>query len=62
MTHMNFRRARKNQAGPPEGEKQTVLSELAVYLPDYQPEEPFDDAGPGSLVVRTRGSQGLANG
>ena len=25
--------------------KQTVLSELAVYLPDYQPEEPFDDAG-----------------
>ena len=23
----------------------TVLSELAAYLPDYQPEEPFDDAG-----------------
>ena len=22
-----------------------MLSELAVYLPDYQPEEPFDDAG-----------------
>ena len=35
----------KKQAGPPEGGKKTVLSELAVYLPDYQPEEPFDDAG-----------------
>ena len=33
------------QAGPPQGGKKTVLSELAVYLPDYQPEEPFDDAG-----------------
>ena len=22
-----------------------MLSELAVYLPDYQPEEPFDDVG-----------------
>ena len=35
----------RKQAGPPEGGKRTVLSELAVYLPDYQPEEPFDDAG-----------------
>ena len=35
----------RKQAGPPEGERKTVLSELAVYLPDYQPEEPFDDAG-----------------
>ena len=35
----------RKQAGPPEGGKKTVLSELAVYLPDYQPEEPFDDAG-----------------
>ena len=35
----------RKQAGPPEGGKKTILSELAVYLPDYQPEEPFDDAG-----------------
>ena len=35
----------RKQAGPPEGGRKTVLSELAVYLPDYQPEEPFDDAG-----------------
>ena len=35
----------RKQAGPPEGAGKTVLSELAVYLPDYQPEEPFDDAG-----------------
>ena len=31
------------QVGPPEGGKKTVLSELAVYLPDYQPEELFDE-------------------
>ena len=35
----------RKQAGPPESGRKTVLSELAVYLPDYQPEEPFDDAG-----------------
>ena len=35
----------RKQAGPPEGGRKTMLSELAVYLPDYQPEEPFDDAG-----------------
>ena len=35
----------RKQAGPPEGGKKTVLSELAAYLPDYQSEEPFDDAG-----------------
>ena len=35
----------RKQAGPPEGGRRTVLSELAVYLPDYQPEEPFDDVG-----------------
>ena len=32
-------------AGPPEGGKKTVLSELAAYLPDYQPEDSFEDAG-----------------
>ncbi len=31
-------------AGPPEGGKSTVLSELAVYLPDLQPDEPLDDS------------------
>ena len=35
----------RKQAGPPEGGNKTVLSELAVYLPDYQPEEPFDESG-----------------
>lgn len=38
----------RKQAGPPEGGKRTVLSELAVYLPDYQPEEPFDDTSSDS--------------
>lgn len=32
----------KRQAGPPEGGPKAILSELAAYLPDYQPEEPFD--------------------
>ena len=35
-------------AGPPEGIASTVLSELAVYLPDPYPEEPFEDVGHGS--------------
>ena len=36
----------KKQAGPPQGaEHRTVLAELATYLPDYSPEEPFEDAG-----------------
>ena len=38
----------RKHAGPPEGGKKTVLSELATYLPDFQPEEPFEDAGSGS--------------
>lgn len=33
----------RKHAGPPEGGKKTVLSELAAYLPDFQPEEPFED-------------------
>ena len=33
----------RKQAGPPEGGKSTVLSELATYLPDMQPDEPFED-------------------
>lgn len=34
----------KKHAGPPEGGKRTVISELSQYLPDYQPEESFDDS------------------
>ena len=34
-----------SQAGPPKGGRSTVLSELATYLPDMQPDEPFEDAG-----------------
>ena len=33
----------RKQAGPPEGGRSTVLSELATYLPDLQPDEPFED-------------------
>ncbi len=35
----------RKQAGPPDGGNRKVLSELAVYLPDYQPEEPFEESG-----------------
>ena len=34
----------RKQAGPVPGGKHTVLSELAAYLPDMQPDEPFEDA------------------
>ena len=33
----------RKQAGPPKGGKTTLVSELAVYLPELQPDEPFDD-------------------
>ena len=33
----------RKKAGPPPGGKRTVLAELATYLPDLQPEEPFED-------------------
>ncbi len=35
----------RKQAGPPEGGRSTVLSELATYLPDMQPDEPFEEVG-----------------
>ena len=38
----------RKQAGPPEGGKKTVLSELAAYLPSIQPEEPFEDGDSSS--------------
>lgn len=34
----------RKQAGPAEGGRTTPLSELAIYLPDLYPDEPFDDA------------------
>ena len=40
----------REEAGPPETEGQTVLSELAAYLPDYEPEEAFDHDGRGQKV------------
>ena len=42
-------------AGPPEGGKKTVLSELATLLPDFQPEEPFEEIGPDGSGTREPG-------
>jgi len=39
-----MRDAVRKHAGPPEGGKKTVLSELATYLPDYQPFDQFEEA------------------
>ena len=33
----------RKRAGPPEGGQTAMLSELAAYLPDYDPNEPLDD-------------------
>ena len=33
----------RKQAGPPPGGKSTILTELATLLPDFQPDEPFED-------------------
>ena len=35
----------RKQAGPSQSGNKTLLSELAIYLPDYHPEESFDDGG-----------------
>lgn len=35
----------KKRAGPQETGSQVVLGELATYLPDYSPDEAFEDAG-----------------
>lgn len=35
----------RSVAGPPVGSGRTVLTELATYLPDLHPEEPFDGDG-----------------
>ncbi len=46
----------KKMAGPPEGGRCTVLSELAHLLPDYQYEEPFDeDGGRGGKGTEEKG-------
>ena len=39
-----IRTSLKKHAGPPEGGKKTVLSELSTYLPDYQPSDHFEDS------------------
>lgn len=40
----------REEAGPPKTRGQTVLSGLAAYLPDYEPEEPFDHDDRGQKV------------
>ena len=42
----------RKQAGPSEGGKKTVLSELAAYLPDFQPAEPFEEVAPSGDGIR----------
>ena len=39
-----IRDAVRKHAGPPESGKRTVLSELATYLPDYQPSDQFEES------------------
>ena len=45
----------RESAGPPEGATSTVLAELAVYLPDPHPDEPFDDVNQYSDGTREPG-------
>lgn len=46
----------RKQAGPKETGQTTMLSELAVYLPDQYPDEPFDDAAnDGDAGTKERG-------
>ena len=37
----------RKHAGPPLGGRSTVLKELAAFLPDFQPDEPFDAGSDG---------------
>ena len=37
----------RKHAGPPPGGRSTVLKELATFLPDFQPDEPFDSGSEG---------------
>ena len=46
----------RKRAGPQEGGKQTVLGELAAYLPDYSPDEAIeDDGGRGASTSKEPG-------
>lgn len=45
----------RKYAGPPEGGKKTVLSELAAYLPDFRTDEPFEDVSPDGEKIREPG-------
>ena len=48
----------KEEAGPRENGKATVLSELAALLPDLHPEESFEDEGQGNGESRNSGFDG----
>lgn len=48
----------KEEAGPRENGKATVLSELAALLPDLHPEESFEDEGQGNSESRKSGFDG----
>ena len=50
-----IRDAVRKHAGPPEGGKRTVLSELATYLPDYQPSDQFEDTEENVEGVKEQG-------
>lgn len=43
------------QAGPPKGGRETVLTELAAYLPDMEPDEPLDRREEGDEASDERG-------
>ena len=45
----------RKQAGPKEASQTTVLSELAAYLPDLHPDEPFDGADDSDEGTKERG-------
>lgn len=45
----------RKQAGPQDVGQTTVLSELATYLPDLHPDEPFDGAGGSNEETNERG-------
>lgn len=48
----------RKRAGPPEGGKMEVLSELATYLPDYHPEELFESTVPDGEESKSEGGFG----
>ena len=45
----------RKYAGPPQGGTKTILSELAVFLPDFQPDEPFEEVSPDGAGTKEPG-------